>query len=92
MGSQKKDLCTTACLTAWRSAWASMINYRMEVPIITEYDLFFDKNKKRWDELVAIHMKSKFYDLEGFRAGKSSLLPPEIKEMGDEKEKEIMTV
>ncbi len=48
-----------------------------------EYEKFFDANRKRWDELVAIHIKSKFYDLEGFKAGKTSLLPPEIKEMGD---------
>lgn len=33
--------------------------------------------------MVDIHVKSKFYRLEEFKAGKTSLLPTEIKELGD---------
>ncbi|MHA1728259.1 MAG: class I SAM-dependent methyltransferase [Promethearchaeota archaeon] len=43
----------------------------------------FEANQKRWNELVEIHVKSRFYDLNGFKAGKTSLLPTEIKELGD---------
>ncbi len=40
-------------------------------------------NRARWDELVAIHASSRFYDLDGFRAGGSSLLPLELQALGD---------
>ncbi|MBY8984190.1 MAG: class I SAM-dependent methyltransferase [Candidatus Lokiarchaeota archaeon] len=43
----------------------------------------FEANLKLWNELVDIHAKSKFYDLEAFKAGKTSLLPTEIEELGD---------
>jgi SAM-dependent methyltransferase len=43
----------------------------------------FEANLKLWNELVDIHAKSKFYDLETFKTGKTSLLPTEIKELGD---------
>ena len=33
--------------------------------------------------MVAIHFASRFYDVEGFRKGRSSLLPVEVEEMGD---------
>ena len=35
-----------------------------------------------WDERVAIHERSAFYDLDGFRAGRSNLQPFEIEEVG----------
>jgi len=39
-------------------------------------------NRRHWDEVVPIHAASKFYDLEGFKKGKSSLLPVELEEVG----------
>ena len=50
----------------------------------------FQANLKRWNEMVDIHIKSKFYDLDGFRSGKTSLLPTEIKEIGDVKGKQML--
>ncbi len=44
---------------------------------------YFEVNRKRWDELAKIHFKSKFYDVEGFKAGKSSLFSIELEELGD---------
>ncbi len=43
----------------------------------------FEANKKLWNELVDIHVKSKFYSVENFKTGKTSLLPTEIEEVGE---------
>jgi SAM-dependent methyltransferase len=40
-------------------------------------------NRAWWDERVPIHVGSAFYDVEGFRAGGSSLRPFEPEEVGD---------
>lgn len=39
-------------------------------------------NQRMWDERVPLHAASDFYDVEGFRAGRPSLLPHEIDELG----------
>jgi SAM-dependent methyltransferase len=39
-------------------------------------------NRALWDELVAIHMESDFYDVEGFKQGHQSLRRIELLEMG----------
>jgi len=44
---------------------------------------YFKTNLRRWNELVAVNAKSKFYNLDGFKSGKSSLFPIELKEVGD---------
>lgn len=44
---------------------------------------YMETNRRRWDELVAVHVKSDFYDLASFKAGKTSLLPVELAEVGD---------
>ena len=46
-------------------------------------DKYFETNLKRWNELVDINAKSKFYDLKGFKSGKTSLLSIELEELGD---------
>ncbi|MHA1155260.1 MAG: class I SAM-dependent methyltransferase [Candidatus Heimdallarchaeota archaeon] len=51
---------------------------------------YFKINKKRWNERVEINAQSKFYDLEGFIKGKSSLLPIEVRELGDVKGKSLL--
>ena len=50
---------------------------------IMDYKKYMDINLKRWNELVGINAKSKTYDLDGFKAGKTSLYPIELKELGD---------
>jgi SAM-dependent methyltransferase len=42
-----------------------------------------DLNRNWWDERVPIHVGSAFYDVDGFRAGGSSLRPFELAEVGD---------
>jgi SAM-dependent methyltransferase len=44
---------------------------------------FMKKNLKHWNEVTPIHAKSKPYDVEGFKAGKCSLMPLELEELGD---------
>ncbi|MHA1126554.1 MAG: class I SAM-dependent methyltransferase [Candidatus Heimdallarchaeota archaeon] len=51
---------------------------------------FFQANLNRWNERVKINAQSKFYDLEGFMKGKSSLLPIEVKELGDVTDKTML--
>ncbi len=44
---------------------------------------YYDVNRKRWDELVAIHAASQEYDLEGFISRKNSLHSVELEALGD---------
>src|SRR5436190_4628552 len=40
-------------------------------------------NRAMWDERVPLHVGSDFYDVDSFRAGRLSLQPFEIQEVGD---------
>jgi SAM-dependent methyltransferase len=40
-------------------------------------------NRRNWNERTAIHARSRMYDLDSFRAGRSSLLPVELSEVGE---------
>jgi SAM-dependent methyltransferase len=40
-------------------------------------------NRASWDERVSVHVASQFYDVDGFKAGKSHLRAVEIEEVGD---------
>ena len=42
-----------------------------------------EANRRSWDERAPIHAASTFYDLPGFRAGRSTLQDFEVEEMGD---------
>ena len=42
-----------------------------------------DQNRTWWDERVPIHVGSAFYDVDGFRAGGSTLRPFELEEVGE---------
>ncbi|MDI5971643.1 class I SAM-dependent methyltransferase [Streptomyces sp. SL13] len=44
---------------------------------------WLDRNRANWDDRVAVHAASDFYDLAGFRAGASTLRPFEPAELGD---------
>jgi SAM-dependent methyltransferase len=43
----------------------------------------FDTNRETWNKKVAIHAASDFYDMEAFKAGKSSLNSYELNALGD---------
>jgi 2-polyprenyl-3-methyl-5-hydroxy-6-metoxy-1,4-benzoquinol methylase len=42
---------------------------------------YYKVNKRRWNELVDIHVKSATYNLEGFKRGKSTLHTPELESL-----------
>jgi len=47
-------------------------------------------NKKRWDEKVHANQKSPVYDVQGFIPGATTLLPIEVREVGDVAGKELL--
>jgi SAM-dependent methyltransferase len=51
---------------------------------------YLEMNKKVWDSRTNVHVKSKFYDVESFVNGKSSLNSPELKLLGNVKGKSIL--
>ena len=46
-------------------------------------DAHLQQNRRHWDELVPIHVRSDFYNVAAFREGACSLLPLEREEVGD---------
>ena len=46
-------------------------------------DEYTETNRDHWNELASVNVKSDFYDVEGFKKGKLSLLPIEREELGD---------
>lgn len=47
-------------------------------------------NRSLWDGWARLHFSSPFYDVEGFRAGKSSLCPVEVEEVGEVEGKTLL--
>jgi len=50
----------------------------------------FRDNQSAWDSRVDVHAQSRFYDVEGFLAGKSSLTPMEQRLLGDVNGKSLL--
>lgn len=51
---------------------------------------YFETNKATWNQKVAIHAQSEMYDMESFKAGKSSLMPYELNALGDVSGKRLL--
>ena len=51
---------------------------------------YFEVNKDTWNKKVGIHIKSAFYDVEGFIKGKTSLNKYELEELGEVKGKSLL--
>ena len=49
----------------------------------TEQDQYYETNRARWDESVAIHAASEGYDMAGFIKGEKTLYQLEVDEVGD---------
>lgn len=47
-------------------------------------------NKKWWNKATPVHARSKFYDIPGFKKGKTSLQSIEIQELGDVRGKSLL--
>ena len=50
----------------------------------------FEHNRQSWNELTPLHFNSEFYDVEGFKQGKTSLNHIELNEIGDVSEKKLL--
>jgi SAM-dependent methyltransferase len=50
----------------------------------------FEHNRQTWNELTNLHAASDFYDLEGFKKGKSSLNHIELEELGNVEKKKFL--
>jgi len=55
-----------------------------------EVNEYFKTNRKLWDDLTKIHFESEFYDVEGFKKGKCTLLNVEIDEVGSVTDKSLL--
>ncbi|OUL37139.1 SAM-dependent methyltransferase [Nostoc sp. T09] len=53
-------------------------------------DQYFETNKQLWNKLTQINIGSKFYDVDGFEAGKLSLNSIEMSEVGDVRDKTLL--
>lgn len=53
-------------------------------------DSYMRMNREVWNELTPIHARSEFYDVEGFKAGKSTLKSIELEELGDVSGKSLL--
>ena len=51
---------------------------------------YMNSNRQRWDEMVAIHEKSRFYDVASFKNGRITVTNLERKEMGDVSGKSLL--
>lgn len=55
-----------------------------------KWEQYFSANKDAWNKRTAVHKDSFFYDLEGFKKGKSSLNAIERKDLGDVSGKKLL--
>jgi ubiquinone/menaquinone biosynthesis C-methylase UbiE len=51
---------------------------------------FFEANKNAWNNKTKVHLKSSFYNIEGFKKGNSSLKFIELEEVGGVKDKTML--
>ena len=55
-----------------------------------EHTNYFDVNKATWNKKVGIHAESEMYKMDAFKAGETSLMPYELKALGDVKGKSLL--
>ncbi|MDO1501419.1 class I SAM-dependent methyltransferase [Winogradskyella maritima] len=57
---------------------------------MSQHENYFEVNKATWNKKVAIHAQSEMYDMKSFKAGKTSLMPYELKALGDVNGKSLL--
>lgn len=55
-----------------------------------DHTTYFDINRAGWDQRAKTHFTSKFYDVDGFIAGNTSLREIELAELGDVADKRLL--
>jgi len=58
--------------------------------VMSDNEKYFQINKETWNEKAKVHFKSKMYDLEAFKKGKSSLKPYELAVLKNVKGKSLL--
>jgi SAM-dependent methyltransferase len=53
-------------------------------------DSYFEANRQGWNKRAEVHKTSDFYDVEGWKNGKTSLTPIELRELGDVAGKKLL--
>lgn len=53
-------------------------------------EFYLESNRDLWDRLVPIHARSRYYDVDGFRHGGSTLMQLEREEVGDVRGKTLL--
>ena len=53
-------------------------------------NIYFDTNRKHWNERTKVHVDSEFYDNEAFKAGKNSLNSIEMPYLQDIEGKRVL--
>ncbi len=56
----------------------------------TEDNKYFESNQHLWDQWTGVHLKSRFYDVDGFKAGRNTLDPVELAGLGDVRGKSVL--
>lgn len=51
---------------------------------------YFEVNKATWNKKVGVHAESEMYKMDAFKAGENSLMPYELKALGDVKDKSLL--
>ncbi len=51
---------------------------------------YFEANRNQWNRRVAVHLQSAFYDVSGFKAGRSALTPIETEALGSVEGKSLL--
>ena len=51
---------------------------------------YLKTNREHWNELTPFHARSAFYDVKGFKLGRSTLTPIELEELGDASGKSLL--
>lgn len=54
------------------------------------FERLVEENQRGWDERTPHHVRSRFYDVAGFEAGRSSLTAIELEEVGDVADKTLL--
>lgn len=55
-----------------------------------EHNALFEANRAAWNQRVAVHKDSEFYDVAGWKNGKTSLNEIELRELGDVSGKKLL--
>lgn len=75
---------------SWRSAPRVPCLRTVKRMYLAGYDEFIDANRKNWNDRAKLHLRSSFYDVPGFLAGRSTLEEYQLREVGDVSGKRLL--